>query len=172
MKHLSPALFALLIITTTVSLTKGQAYDPRRTITVSGSAEVRAVPDFVEISLAVETSSKSIDAARAENDAKVNAVLAMAQKLGIVDRNIQTDYLDAEPRYEDRRDREGDAAGRIFLGYFVKKHITLRLTDISKFEELIASAMKLGTNYVNGIQFKSSEDRKYRDEARLEAIRA
>ena len=44
--------------------------------------------------------------------------------------------------------------------------------DISQFEALLTKALEAEVNYVHGIQFRTTELRKHRDEARAMAIRA
>src|SRR5438045_350571 len=91
-----------------------QGYDPRRSISVSGNAEVKVIPDEVIISMAIETNSITLDNARKENDEKVSGVLSMARKLGVEDKYIQTDFMHVEPRYDNRYDN-GQPAERKFL---------------------------------------------------------
>ena len=167
--------FAFILLTVcaiNLQTLMAQGFDPRRTITVSGSAEVKAAPDEVMISMSVETHNMSLDKAREENDTKVASVLTMVRGLGIENKYIQTDYLQAEPRYDERSNAAGVTLEKKFIGYYMTKHIAITLRDISKFETLISSAMKLGTNYINGTEFSTTELRKYRDKARLDAIRA
>ena len=59
-----------------------------------------------------------------------------------------------------------------FIGYFVRKTILITLKDISRFEELLSAALESGVNYVHGIEFRTTELRKYRDQARALAIQA
>jgi uncharacterized protein len=164
-------LSSLLIIGVLATFANAQGYDPRRTINVSGDAEVKVVPDEVIINMAVETNNTDLDKAREENDKKVSSVISMFKKLGIEERFIQTDYLSVEPRYDYSRNYDSERE-RKFLGYYMTKNISVKLKDVSKFEKVIADALKLGTNYVRGINFQTSELRKHRDQARLMAIRA
>ena len=136
-------------------------------ITVSGEAEVRVVPDEVVLSLGVETWNKDMTIATAENDRIVNAVLALAAEYDIPPEHVQTDYISIEPRY-----RNGYYEERDFIGYFVHKTIVFTLRDLSQFEGLLADALEAGVNYVHGIEFRTTELRQHRDEARALAIRA
>jgi len=138
-----------------------------RLITVTGEAEVRVVPDEVILTLGVETWNKDLQAARGANDAIVARVLALAGQYGIEPRHVQTDYVSIEPRY-----RNGYYEERDFVGFFVNKTIVITLRDLSKFEDLLADSLSAGVNYVHGIQFRTTELRARRDEARALAIRA
>jgi uncharacterized protein YggE len=137
-----------------------------RLITVTGDAEVRVVPDEVILTLGVETWDKDLAVAKSQNDERVKKVLALAEDFGIEPKYIQTDYISIEPRYEDSYEH------RDFIGYFVQKTIVITLKDISKFEDLLSGVLGAGVNYVHGIQFRTTELRQYRDQARALAIRA
>lgn len=154
------------------SSTFAQGYDPRRTISVTGTAEVKVAPDLVEISMNVETNDLSIDKAREDNDSKVLAVIEMSKKMGIEDKDIQTDYIHVAPRYQDAKYNEPKENPRKFLGYYMTKGIRVTLRDVKKSEHYVEEALKLGINYINDLEFQSSEEKKYRDQIRLDAINA
>ncbi len=138
-----------------------------RIITVTGEAEVRVVPDEVILTLGVETWDKNLDLARRQNDQIVAEVLALANEFGVAPEHVQTDYVGIEPRY-----RNGYYEERDFIGYFVHKTVVITLRDLAKFEGLLAQSLDAGVNYVHGIQFRTTELRKHRDEARALAVRA
>ena len=161
----STALVAVLLLT---AWTEAQpASQGPRLITVSGEAEVRVVPDEVILTLGVETWDKNLDVAKSRNDEIVKKVLALAADYDIPPEHVQTDYIGIEPRYKDGYYEERD-----FIGFFVHKTIVITLRDLSKFEDLLSGALKAGVNYVQGIEFRTTELRKYRDEARALAIQA
>jgi len=135
-----------------------------RLITVSGEGEVKVVPDEVVLTLGVETWNQRLDTATNQNDRRVQAVIGVAEDHGIEEKNIQTSKLSIEPRYQNQWDRQE------LVGYFVRKTIVITLTDTSKFEALLADVLEAGANYVYGIQFRTSELQKYKDQARVAAI--
>lgn len=141
--------------------------DASGSITVTGEAEVRVAPDEVILTLGVETWNKDLATAKRENDKIVAAVLNLTTKHGIESRHVQTDYVSIEPRY-----RNGYYEDRDFIGFFVRKTISITLRDLTKFEGLLTDALSAGVNYVHGIEFRTTELRKHRDEARALAIRA
>jgi uncharacterized protein YggE len=93
--------------------------------------------------------------------------LALAADYGIAPEHVQTDYVGIEPRY-----RNGYYEERDFIGYFVHKTFVITLRDLARFEDLLAGALDAGINYVHGIEFRTTELRQHRDEARALAIRA
>ena len=155
----------VLIMIFTASLWAGDKPGPRL-ITVTGDAEVRVLPDEVILTLGVETLDKDLGIAKKQNDERVKKVLALAKQYKIEPKLVQTDHLSIEPRYKNGYAREE------FIGYFVRKTIVFTLRDISKFEDLLSSALEVGANYVHGIQFRTTKLRQYRDQARALAIQA
>lgn len=137
-----------------------------RTISTSGEADVKVVPDEVTLTLGVETSDKDLETAKNQNDARVKRILAVAKEAGIDPRQMKTDYLSLEPRYDSRNNE------RIFLGYWVRKSLTITLRDVSKFEDVLSRSLAAGANYVHGVDFRTTELRKHRDRARSMAIKA
>jgi uncharacterized protein len=136
------------------------------TISVSGNAEVRVVPDEVILILGVETSDMDLLKAKSQNDERVKRLLALAAQFEIKPEHLQTDYISIEPRYQDSYTQAN------FLGYWVRKTVIITLKDTSKFEDLLTQALQSGANYVHGIEFRTTELRKYRDQARALAIAA
>lgn len=137
-----------------------------RLITVTGEAEVNVVPDQVILTLGVETSNRQLRLAKSANDEIVKKVFAAAQGRGVAVKDIQTDYINIEPRYRDSYEQ------RDFVGFFVRKTVVITLRDVMQFEDLLSDVLDAGANYVQGIQFRSTELRKYRDQARSLAIQA
>ena len=138
-----------------------------RTVSVTGEAEVRVVPDEVLLTLGIETHHNQLAVAKTENDAIVKRVLALATEFDIAPEHVRTDYIGIEPRYPSGCYELCDPAG-----FVVHKSVVIRLGDLSKFEDLLTDALNTGVNYVQGIEFRTTELRKYRDEARALAIRA
>jgi len=162
---------AVLVLVSVLLITAWTDAEPAtgepRLISVTGEAEVRVVPDEVILTLGVETWDKNLDLARRQNDQIVDRVLAVAGEFGIAPQHVQTDYVEIEPRY-----RNGYYEDRDFIGYFVHKTVVITVRDLAQFEGLLAAALDSGANYVHGIQFRTTELRKYRDEARALAIQA
>lgn len=167
MKHVS-SLVTLLI----ASLAFGQGVaggEPAvRTITVSGQAEVKVIPDRVTISLGVETVESKLEDAKREHDSRVKKLLALPAKFQIDAKDVQTDFLRIAIEYE------WDSSGRQrqFKGYSVNQAIAITLKDISKYDALLSAAIEAGVNEVSGVDFQTSELRKHRDRARALAIQA
>lgn len=55
-------------------------------------------------------------------------------------------------------------------GYRVRRAITLRADGLGAFDVLLRAAAAAGANYVHGVDFRTTDLRRYRDQARAEAI--
>jgi hypothetical protein len=163
-------LIASVIIFGLASLSWSQERNFPRLISVAGEAEIKVVPDEVVIVLGVETSNKILIKAKNENDKALRAIIAVVEKYGVDRKNAQTDYFTIEPTYEEVL--VSNVYRNVFAGYFVRKNIVITLNDLSKYEDVLSGVLEAGANYVQGIQFLTTNLRKYRDQARETAIEA
>jgi uncharacterized protein YggE len=62
--------------------------------------------------------------------------LALAQTAGVDSKNVQTSALTMGPEYSDEKIPK-------LLGYQVSQVVTLRLKNLSKYEDLMTNALKL-----------------------------
>jgi len=135
-------------------------------INVSGSAEIKVAPDEIRLSVGVETRDENLDVARRQNDGRVAGALAFLKNNGIKDKDVQTDCLSVEPDYDYNRSHVQPVA------YIVRKSIEVRLTAVTNLDGILTGLLTNGVNYVHGIDFRTSQLRKYRDQAREMAIKA
>jgi len=167
MKTCCGALVALVMLVAWLS--GAQAEKPEvapREVLVTGDAEIKVVPDQVILTIAVETLDHDLLTAKQQNDDRVKKVLAVTAQFKIEPKHVQTDQVTIEPRTRTTNQKEE------FLGYAVRKSVVICLKDMARFETVLMALLKAGTNRVDGVQFQTSELRKYRDKARLMAIRA
>ncbi|MFN6964403.1 MAG: SIMPL domain-containing protein [Pyrinomonadaceae bacterium] len=149
-------------------------------ITVTGNAEVMVAPDEVVFNIDVTKLDKDLQVAKRQNDETVAKLLELARRFNVEPRNVKTDYISVEMKYESIRDpkkrvfdEDGDEIGtRVFKGYEVSKTVIVRLTDISRFEEFFAEALKTGITEVSSVKFETSKLRENKDKARDLAMKA
>jgi uncharacterized protein YggE len=158
----SIALVSLMVLVALPAAAQG----PSRTITVNGQAEIKVAPDEVVITVGVETDHMDMVQARSENDRRVKAIVAAAAAQGLRAEDIRSEFLDIQPRYKDEYDR------RTFLGYFARRSLSVTLKDTARFEALVSAVLTAGANHLHGVEFRTSELRRHRDEARVLALRA
>lgn len=155
---------AALVLAAPLALAQ-TAPDKQRQITVSGEAEIKVAPDRAVIVLGMVSESRELPKAQAENAQKIGQTIAMLERLGIEKRHVQTDYLRIEPRFE-KTFGVGPAS------YIVRRDVVVTVTDLKKLETVIAESIKLGINSSGQFALQTSELRKHRDAARLQAAQA
>jgi hypothetical protein len=142
-------------------------YDDRHRISVTGEAVVNVAPDRILVTLGVDTRDKDLLIAKQQNDAIVKIALAAVKKLGVPDRDIQTDQVSINQRFVGGRSGE-----QVLDGYTVRNMFVVTLNDPAKVEVLISKALDAGVNYLLDVDFQTSELKKYREQARELAIKA
>jgi len=142
-----------------------------RLITVTGEGEILTVPNEVHVNLQVESFDPALANAKTANDNSVKQVLDIVKKYGIDEKDFQTDYFTVRNEEQYFMDPQTNQQ-RSKRGFFVTKNIAIILRDVSKFEMLYSDALEAGVNNIFGVEFKTSEIKKYRDEARKLAARA
>jgi len=152
-------------------------------INVSGSAEVKVAPDEVDLKVGVETRDEHLEVAKRNNDERVSAALEFLKRNGVKDKDVQTDYISIEPIY-DQNARIDPRTGLPLPGYnanegdtkpvyyLVLKSIGIKLTNVGDFDRILTGLITNGVNFVQGIDFRTSQLRKYKDQARAMAIKA
>jgi uncharacterized protein YggE len=146
-------------------------------ITVSGQAEVRAAPDEVVFTLEVEKIDKVLSVAKEQNDESVRQILALARRFQVAPQDVKTDYISVGMKYSTDLLDDDDSARRAkvkreFVGYEVSKTVIIRFTEIARFEEFFSAVLQAGVSRVSDVSFRTSQIRKYKDQARILAIRA
>lgn len=135
-------------------------------VNVSGYGEVKVQPDEISLQVAVETRDKSLDEAKKQNDKNVADILAYLKKSGVDAKNVQTTYMSVQPIYSGNF---GQATPDV---YTATKTINVLVKKINSFDELMAGIYKAGANRVDGIDFRTSDLQKYREQARKLAVQA
>jgi uncharacterized protein len=141
--------------------------ETERTISTTGEATVYVVPDRVVVNFGIETFHADLDKAKAANEAASTKLMKAILALNIEKKDIATDRLQVEIHrpYESGRYVEID-------GYFVRRGYAVTLRDVKLFEQLVDAALKNGANQIHGVNFSTTDLRKYRDQARQMAIKA
>jgi len=141
-----------------------ECIEPRRII-VTGTAEVNVTPDEVVLDLGVETLDKDLSVAKSQHDDRVKKIIAEVRGAGVEAKDIQTNQLRMSAEYS--REKVSH-----FLGYEMTQTIEVTLKDLSKYEGLMSKLLIDGVNRIHSVEFQVADSRKYKDEARLKAIRA
>ncbi len=143
------------------------------TIKVTGTAEIQVVPDTATFSFAVSKKNKSVAVAKKENDETIMKVTDLAKRFNIPATDVKTDYIRvSEATKRVKIPNSDDDYEEVFDGYRVNRSLVIKLRDMSKFESFLTALIDAGVNDVDNVVFSSSEIRKYKDQARAQAIQA
>lgn len=165
---LRPVALALLVLLSALPLA---AQERTRTISVSGEAEILVIPDEVILQLAVETRDRDLTTATDDNQAAIDAVAAVAMRYGVPAQRIQTERIDLRPEYTSRR-RDDGMTVQVLYEYQATRSINVTLRDLDVFDDLLRDAIAAGANRVNGVEYRTTDLRTHRDNARNQAIDA
>jgi uncharacterized protein YggE len=139
--------------------------DAKRTVEVTGSATVKVIPDRAQIQLGVQSNGSTPSAVQNINSQAIQKVIKTLQSLGVLSKDITTDWYIIEPVYE--------SYDSLYIkGYRINNVVAITLRDVSQTSEVIARALEAGANQVINVEFYTSELRKYRDQARDLAMKA
>ena len=173
-------ILSIVILLCLASFAFAQDIDKLPMISVSGTAKVQVAPDEAVFSIDVTKTNNDLQTAKRLNDESVSKILELTHRFSILPQNVQTTQIAVDMKYESIRDAkkrifddDGDEIGkRVFKGYEVSKTVTIRLTDISRFEEFFSEVLQTGVSAVNSVKFETSKLREHKDKAREMAMKA
>ena len=111
-----------------------------RTITVKGTGNVSARPDYIILSLNIETLSKTYDRAMSEAAERIERLQGAAVCVGYRKEDLKTTSFDVQTRYENVKDRQGNYK-REFVGYACSYRLKLAFDFDSKQLAKVISAI-------------------------------
>lgn len=163
MRHVVVAL--LVLCTTAVLQAQTTINDQRRTITVTGEAQMSVQPDKAEIRIGVVTEGMDITKIKAENDRRVRAIFEALERIGIAKKDIATTNLQISPVYEYTTGK------RNLVKYQMQNVVTITLTKLDNVETVINEAVASGGNKLDQLTFLRSDSEKLRDSLQIQAAR-
>jgi uncharacterized protein len=142
---------------------------PARTLTITGTADVRAAPDAALVATGVVTESETAAAALKANSAALAKVLEAIGSLGVDAKDLQTRGLSLEARYY-RPDKPSAADRPRIIGYTAANELTVRVRDLAKLGDLLDKVTAAGANRIDGIEFIISNQEGLLEGARRKAV--
>lgn len=141
---------------------------PMRTVSVTASGHVTAVPDIVRISTGVLAEADTAKQALADNTAAMTRVIDKLKALGLEAKDIQTSDFSVNPKYVYPQ----DGSAPKLTGYQVANMVHIRVRKVELMGEVLDQVIEAGSNQINGIQFEVSKADELQDEARKNAFAA
>lgn len=134
------------------------------TISVTGEATIMLVPDVVTFTVGVQTLSKTVKAAVAENNAKTESILKALRAGGAKDEELQTRNFSVWPQMNYRENQ-----APVIQGYQVSNEIVVRKDDPAAASTLLSAAIDAGANTGGGLSFVVSDPAEGDDEGLVAA---
>jgi len=120
--------------------------DLRATVSVVGDGRVVVQPDVANVSLGVEATGQTLEAAQADASARMQAVVDTLVGLGIPRDDIRTNRLSANPVY-DQKDNT------VIRGYRAANSVQVKLRQLNQVGAVVDAVTAAGANRVDGISF-------------------
>ena len=144
------------------------------TIVVTGKAEIAVEPDYALISVHFSKTDKDLQVAQKSSEGGVFKVLELSRKYSIPASDVSTDAISVSMRYLFLRDPSkrifndsGDEIGvRTFDGYEVARTVSIKLSDLAKFQQLFNEILKTEPSEIDHVSFETSRVRELKDKTR------
>ena len=138
-----------------------------RSISVTGTVETKIAPDRIVWDIDLTDTDKIMTEAKARSDEKVRAVVALREKLGVAEGDLETGRVRIRREYE--RDQHGNR--NAFKHFVVSRSVKIRQRDLKRFDEFLDTLVASAEMEVN-FRYESSRMHEVRAETRLKALRA
>jgi uncharacterized protein len=159
------SVLGLMLLAGTVA--SGAEDKSARSISVSGTVETKVAPDQILWRISLTATDTNLSKAKARGDEQVKSVVALRQKLGIAEGDLETGQVNVNREYE--RDQRGSRGN--FKYFVVNRAITIRERDLKRFDECLDTLVS-STDMEVYFNFESSRVREVRAETRLKALQA
>ena len=159
------ATMVLTVLNVLSALATAQQADPLRSISVSGTVETKTSPDRIVWRISLADTDKNMRTAKELNDAKIEAVIGLRERLGVGDQDMETGSVSIRREYE-RDERGGRGA---FKHFIVNRSVTIRQHDLKRFDEFLDALVSSAEMDVH-FSFESSRVHEIRAETRLKAL--
>jgi uncharacterized protein len=128
------------------------------TLSLTGTATTMVKPDKVTVSLGLETTNKTANAALAANSKIMNKVIdALKAGTGVKDNETSTSSFSISPNYNYSQSSSNTATRTIIIGFTVSNSIQIQSTNINNTSKWIDTAIAAGANTVDRIDFILSD---------------
>ena len=152
----------LIMILFSSVVSKAQEIKPLPQISVSGEGKIKAIPDQVFISIAVETKGTNATDVKKQNDATIEKVLQFITKFKVPKSDVQTQSISLNPQYDYEKKKRN---------YNATQTIEILLKNITQYDGFMEGLVDAGINKINVIEFKTSKLIEYQSEARKLAMK-
>ena len=118
-------------------------------VSVIGKGEISVKPDIAYLFIGINSEGKTAAEAQKSNATKMQSLTNLLKKTWKLEsKDIQTNQFYVQPDYT-----YSDKDGRKLKGYTASHSLKISYRDLDKIGELLDSAVKVGVNQIDNIQF-------------------
>ena len=143
-----------------------QPQRPDRVINVNATGTVQREPEKAVITVAVESSAPTAQAAAQANARKMDAVFAALRRVGIVPPKVRTTAYELHPEYAQPTRDNPNPTPRV-VGYRAINMVLVEVDTIAKVGTVIDATVSSGANRIHNLSFELRDS----EAARLEALK-
>lgn len=136
-----------------------------RTLSVSGTATVRATPDVASVEAGISVERPEAAAAQSQMNVGMVNILREVRSAGIPDADIRTSNYSVYPLYE-----YGTEGKRTLRGYEANQSVTIRIRELDRVNAVLEALRAGGATNVGSLRFDIDDPEVLRVEARANAI--
>jgi uncharacterized protein YggE len=128
------------------------------TLSVIGNAETMVKPDKVTLTLSVETTNKTADAALNANSETMDNVLDALKMSGVKENETSTSFFNISPNYNFTQEEDfRPIQNRDIISYTITNSITVDSTNLLNISQWIDTAVQAGANDISSVSFLLSD---------------
>ena len=166
--HIRSIIFPLIIV---FAMLMSTACTEKKTaqehcIAVIGKATVYVSPDQATIAFSVVSQANDLTAAKQRHDTAMQKTNTLFSRYNIEQKDVTAENLTIRPRYSYNSDTPK------FLYYEITQNISVSITNLDNYEPFLTDLVNNGIDWINDVRFSAQDVRKYRDEARRNAVKA
>jgi uncharacterized protein YggE len=135
-------------------------------VLVDGVGTATGTPDVLRVTIGVETTAETVDAALQDANAAARRVLEAVRGEGVAEDDVQTANVSIHPTY--------DQNGQQITGYVARHDLQVTLRDLGGAGAAISALVAAGGDAarLQGVAFSLDDDAALQEEARAEAFAA
>ena len=135
-------------------------------ISVVGKATVYVSPDEAMISFSVVSQANDLTAAKQYHDTAMQKTNTLFNQYCIEQKDVTAENLTIHPQYSYNADTPK------FLYYEITQNISAVITNLDNYEPFLTDLVNNGIDRINDVRFSTKDVKKYKDEARRNAVKA
>jgi uncharacterized protein YggE len=136
-----------------------------RTLSVTGTGRVNAVPDVADVSLGVFEQAKEAAEASQQAAASMDAVVQTLLAMGIDEKDIQTTSISLNARYDWNQEPAQ------IVGWEASNMVNVTVRDVEAVGDVVDTVVEAGANQINGISFRVDDPAEAQALARTAAVK-